>query len=257
MDMTRDEEVGHASTTGRRADWGCLMITLAEVEKLGAIHAVEPMVLSVYLNVPPHLPEPVSLSGRVAELITSAEGRAGKPGHLWEQDRSWVLEKAAAAGPDWPGRTVAIFACADVGLLEVLPLPCYLPERAVLGVRPHIRPLLAALQEDGAAAEEILAAPPGGLAAVGLPACLAAVNACAVATLVVPGDVLVPGYECGRCGALSMTADSCPDWGTAPLPVPDVIEEMVARTLEDGGQVSVAGDGPSRVAARLRFPVTP
>jgi hypothetical protein len=28
------------------------MITLVEVEKLGRVHAVEPIVLSVYLNVP-------------------------------------------------------------------------------------------------------------------------------------------------------------------------------------------------------------
>jgi len=41
---------------------------------------------------------------------------------------------------------VAIFACTDADLLEALPLPCPVPERAVLGTRPHIRPLLAALQ---------------------------------------------------------------------------------------------------------------
>ena len=55
---------------------------------------------------------------------------------------------------------------------------------------------------------------------------------------------------------LSTDADSCPDWGTAPLPVPDVIEEMVTRTLEDGGQLSVISDASSRVAARLRFRVS-
>ena len=61
--------------------------------------------------------------------------------------------------------------------------------------------------------------------------------------LTVPGDGLVPGYECGRCGALSIDADSCPDWGTAALPVPDLIEEMVSRVLEDGGEISVICDG--------------
>ena len=104
-------------------------------------------------------------------------------------------------------------------------------------------------------ADEFLAVPPGGLVAVGLPDCLAAVDASAVETLVVPGDGLVPGYECGRCGALSMDAGSCPDWGTAPLPVPDVIEEMVTRTLEDGGQVYVLSDVPAGIAARLRVPI--
>jgi hypothetical protein len=34
-----------------------------------------------------------------------------------------------------------------------------------------------------------------------------------------------------------------PDWGTAALPVPDLIEEMVSRVVEDGGDVLVAGGG--------------
>ena len=94
--------------------------------------------------------------------------------------------------------------------------------------------------------------PPGGRSAVGLPACLAAVSAGPVLALVVPRDGLVPGYECGRCGTLSLDADDCcPDWGTAALPVPDVIEEMVSRVLEDGGDVTVITGGSSPVAARL------
>ena len=44
------------------------MITLAEVEKLGGVHAVEPIVLSVYLNVPR------SAAGRAA-------GRPGAAGY--------------------------------------------------------------------------------------------------------------------------------------------------------------------------------
>ena len=151
---------------------------------------------------------------------------------------------------------VAIFACAEAGLLEVIPLPGLVREQAVLGIRPHIRPLLAALQRcpDSRALDEVLAAPPGASAAIGLPACLAAVNACAVQTLIVPEDGLVPGYECGRCGALSTDADSCPDWGTAALPVPDVIEEMVTRALEDGAQIWVIRGARSPVAARLYSP---
>ena len=66
---------------------------------------------------------------------------------------------------------------------------------------------------------------------IGLPACLAAVNARAVEHVVVPDDGLVPGYLCGRCGLLGVAADDCPDWGTAAQPVPDLIDEMVHRTL--------------------------
>ncbi len=367
------------------------MITRAEVEKLGTVHAVAPTILSVYLTVPSHPGELGELAARAGELIAVAQSAAGGPGHLGEEDRSCALEVLAACARDWPGRTVAVFACVDVGLLEALPLPCHAPGRAVLGTRPHIRPLLLALQRCPAyraavadaqhvwllsvAGDEIetvpawptqgagdwhglppdwerepinwltahsyhdaaavlnrvtgpagreplvivghgdgvqrlltglspsvraafagsvtadapiltpaqvgdLAAPvvarwadeharqvadgilamPGGLPvcppAIGLQACLAAVTAGVVDTLVVPCEELVPGYECGRCGALSTEADGCPDWGAAPLPVPDVLEEMVSRTLEDGGQVVVISDHGYPMAARLHSPAT-
>jgi hypothetical protein len=331
------------------------MITRAEIEKLGALHVVEPDMLSLYLAVP----RAADLAARAGELIAAAEAACGQP--MAEQDRTWVLERLPPYARDCPGRTVAVFACADTGLLEAIPLPYPLPERGVLGVRPHIRPLLLAWQRDPVyhvavvdqrrtwlfqvdgdevesvwvptarhdhdtaaqltelmrrgepgplvlggdedtsrrllaavppmvreaiagrftadprtlttaqvrdlaspvitrqselrarnTAAAILAIPAGGRSAVGLPACLAAVSAGPVPTLVVPRDGLVAGYECGRCGTLSLDADDCcPDWGTAALPVPDVIEEMVSRVLEDGGEVTVITDGSSPVAARL------
>jgi hypothetical protein len=230
------------------------MITRAQIEKLGALHAVEPTMLSLYLAVPPS----ANLSARAGELIAAAGAACGQP--LAARDRDWVLEKLPACARDYPGHTVAVFACAGSGLFEAIALPCTLPERGVLGVRPHIRPLLLAWQRCPVAvpalsdvagwtdmparrtAATILAMPPGGRPAVGLPACLAAVSAGPVQTLIVPADGLVPGYECGRCGALSLDADTCcPDWGTAALPVPDLIEEMVSRVLEDGDDVLVAG----------------
>lgn len=365
------------------------MITRAEVEKLGAIHAVAPTILSVYLTVPLDPGELSDLAARAGGLIACAESAVGGLGFLSEEDRNYALDMLAASARDWPGRTVAFFVCADVGLLEAVHLPCSAPDRATLGTRPHIRPLLAALQRcpayrvavadaqhvwllaiagdeiatvtawptqcsqdwpglpsdwvrepinwltaysyhaaadvlnrvagpagpqplvivghgDGIqrlltclsptvraafagsatadaptltpaqvrdlaapvvgrwadeharqVADEIRAMPSGRPAcppAIGLQACLAAVTAGGVDTLVVPRDELVPGYECGRCGALSTGADSCPDWGTAPLPVPDVLEEMVSRTLEDGGQVLVISDYPYPTAAGLHSP---
>jgi hypothetical protein len=342
------------------------MFTRAYVEKLGTVHVVQPTVLSLYLTVPPRPAELGGLLVRAGELMAAA----GTDSHrVRDEDENWVIQTLATCGRDLLGRTVAIFAGTGAGLLEALPLPCPVPERAVLGTRPHIRPLLAALQRcpayrvvvvdeqhawlysvagdepirvpgpiagtepdpgfgDTAAlleqvvrrgeqeplviggrdddvqrllaslppvvrdtivgsftaetdaltparvhalaapivarwterraqclADQILALLPGGLAAVGLPACLSAVNADAVETLVIPDEELVPGYECGRCGALSTRADSCPDWGAAPLPVPDVIEEMVTRTLEDGGQISVIHGGPPQIVAKLCFPM--
>lgn len=234
------------------------MITLAEIEKLGRVHTVEAVVLSVYLNVPRSAGKLPGLPGRVDELAAAAVRAAGRSGHLGEEDQRSAREQAALAGPEWPGHPLAIFACAQAGLLEAVGLPEVppgtMPERAVLGIRPHIRPLLAALQPDPQPAGGILAGPATPLTASGLQACLAAVNTGAVQTLVVPRDGLFPGYECGRCGALGLAADCCPDWGTAALPVPDLIEEMVSRTLEDGGRVFVVHDEPERIAARLRVP---
>ena len=104
-------------------------------------------------------------------------------------------------------------------------------------------------------AGEILGQAPGRLAAAGLPACLTAVNEGAVACLLVAHEGMIPGFVCGRCGALSTGSDECPDWGTAARAVPDLLEEMVQRALDDDGQVTVIRDAPFIIAAKLRFPV--
>lgn len=44
------------------------------------------------------------------------------------------------------GHTAAVFASHDADIATTLALPCLLRERAVLAVRPHVRPLLVALQ---------------------------------------------------------------------------------------------------------------
>ena len=188
------------------------MIILAEVEKLGRVHTVEPVVLSVYLNVPRSPAELPALPGRVDELVAAAVRNAGRSGHLREEDRRSARDEAARAGPDWLGHPVAIFACAEVGLLEVIGLRRRSPARGRSGrcwasgrtsgrswSRCSPSPRLVTEILAGAAA----------LSTVGLQACLAAVNASVAETLVVPYDRLVPGYECGRCGALGQAADCC------------------------------------------------
>jgi peptide chain release factor subunit 1 len=104
-------------------------------------------------------------------------------------------------------------------------------------------------------ADAISQAAPDERAAVGLTACLAAVNADAVETLLVADEPMVPGCYCARCGALSMTGTDCPDWGAAARAVPDLLEEMALRTSDDGGEVIAVREAPFAVAARLRYQV--
>jgi len=375
----------------------------ADIEKLRRVCAPGAEVLSLYLAVPL---DPAGIRGLAAEaagLMARAVGPAGGGESESERDqrggarvdhadREAVFDALAAHGRDWGGHTVAFFACRELELFEALPLPCLLPEQAVVASRPYIRPLLAAVQRgpdyrvaiadreharvlsvsagrvetvairvdrgprssgfggwyglqayriqrriielgrhhyrDTAAileraagrghvplvigghhdsiagllralpaaareefagsfhadphtltearirelagpvvgrwvarrerelAEEVLAGPPGRLAAIGLPACLAAVSRGAVDRLLVPDDGMIGGYACDRCGALSAGRGECPGCGTAARPVPDLLEEMVQRTLDDDGRVTVVRDAPFSVAAKLRFPVT-
>ena len=357
------------------------MISHAGVEKLRGMRAPGPAVLSLYLPVPLDPAGVRGLAARAEDLMTDAG--AGGP------DRDAVLGALAAHGRDWLGHTVAFFACQQLGLFEALPLPCVLPGRAVLATRPHVRPLLAAIQrcpdylvaiinrrhawvlsvsgnrvetvasqsEEGPrghgfggwygletyriqqriiqlghhhyrevaaileraadvgrhvplvigghhdsitgllqelppAAREAFAgsftadphaltparvrelATPviegwvarreqelagqilGGLAAVGLHASLAAVNQGVAGHLLVAHEGMIAGYACGRCDALSTGSVECPACGTAARAVPDLLEEMVQRTLDDDGPVTMIRDAPFSVAARLRFPVT-
>ena len=368
------------------------MVSPADVDKLRNMRAPGPAVLSLYLLVPL---DPVGVRGlaALAEDLMAGAGASGtdvvstaKGGHA---DRDAVLGALAAHGRDWLGCTVAFFACQQLGLFEALPLPCVLPGRAVLATRPHVRPLLAAIQrcpdylvaitgrrharvlsvsgtrvetvasqsEQGprghgfgrwygletrriqqriiqlgrhhyreAAAILARAAGPGrpvpvviagrhdsitgvlqelppaareafagsftadphgltparvrelagpviqgwvarreqesareilgGLAAVGLLASLTAVNQGVAGHLLVAHEGMIPGFACGRCGALSTGSFECPDCGTAAPAVPDLLEEMVQRTLDDNGPVTMIRDAPFSVAARLRFPVT-
>lgn len=367
------------------------MLSYADVEKLRSARAPEAAVLSLYLPVPL---DPAGLAGLAAEAgdLMTAAAAGGDPGaRVSRADREAVLGSLAANGREWLGRTVGFFASQDAGLFEVLPLPCPVAGRAVLAARPHVRPLLAALQRcpdyrvavadrerawvlavrggqvetivrqvdeglrspgfggwyglqthavqqrviqlgrhhyrDTAAivartagsdgqvplvigghrdsiagliralpagvrdavagsfhadphtltearvrelagpivgswvaarerdlAEEVLGAP-GRLATVGLTACMTAVGEGAVARLLVADDEVIPGFACGRCGALSAVGGTCPACGAAVRPVPDLLEEMAQRTLDDKGQVTAIREAPFSVAAKLRFPL--
>jgi hypothetical protein len=176
-----------------------------------------------------------------------------------------ILERAAGSGRRVP-LVIGGHQDSVAGLLRALPAevrdafagsfhadPHTLTEA---GVRELAGPVIGrwVARRERELSEEILGA--GRLAALGLPACLVAVGRAAVDHLLVPDDGMIPGFACGGCGQLSAGPAQCPDCGTAAPAVPDLLEEMVQRTLDDNGRVSVIRDAPFSVAAKLRFPVT-
>ena len=369
------------------------MITHAEIEKLLAVHCARPEVLSLYLRVPADPPALRGLPDRAENLIAqAAQAARSEPPEAGDararDDARHIARRTLEVhARQWLGHSVAIFASGEPGLAESIMLPCLVEDRAVLATRPHVRPLLLALQrspgyylaiadgqrawvfrvtdgrtdrmtvpagitspgfggwyslEEHRAHEPVtqLAAHPcgdmagvlgrimhgrgperlviggspegirqflaaladdardrfigsfaadpaamtltrieeqageisrrraetserrlaervrhqaDGLAAVGLEACLKAVNEGAIGVLIVPPGGLIPGYACQRCGQLSSTGTDCPDWGAAAMAVPDLLEEMAVRVLHDGGLVETVDDPPGRVAALLQF----
>jgi len=125
------------------------MISRAEVDKLLEMRAAGPTLLSLYVQVPL---DPAGLRGLPAhagELFAlAARDSPGIPAavRVGAADARAVRGLLASRARDWLGRTVAVFACAELGLAEAIPLPCQLQERAVLAARPHVRPLLAAIK---------------------------------------------------------------------------------------------------------------
>jgi len=95
----------------------------------------------------------------------------------------------------------------------------------------------------------------GALTVAGIRPCLDAVNQRAVQLLVVPVGGMIGGFVCRKCRTLSVTGTDCQHGKAVSAPVPDLIEEMVTRTIDDGGRVEAVLDPPGDVAARLRFPL--
>jgi peptide chain release factor subunit 1 len=101
----------------------------------------------------------------------------------------------------------------------------------------------------------------GGLAAAGLPDCLWAGTVAAVQTLVVAEDATVPGVVCDQDGWLALSGETCPLSGDPARHVPDVIDELAAAVIDEGGSVRHVEDddrlNEHTVAAELRFPLPP
>ncbi len=371
-----------------------MVLTPADIDKLRSLQVADSSVLSLYLNVGSDPADLRELPARADDLLTAAQPPAlgGRARPVPAPDRDAVRELVATRGREWLGHTVGIFVCGELGLADTLALPCTQPERAVLAVRPYVRPLLAVLQRCPAyriaiidrrhtwllgvtgdkietlakstgpglrstgyggwyglethrvqrrvmelashhyreaaadlghavrgggqrplvigghadnikhllaalpaevrqsyagyfaadphsltparaveladpvlarwaaerehmAVSKISEARPDDRTIVGLAGCLPAVSAGAVEMLVVADEPMAPGFRCARCGVLSLTGADCPDWGAAARPVPDLLEEMVLRTLDEDGEVTAVREAPFAVAARLRYRV--
>ena len=125
------------------------MISRADVDKLLSVRAAGPSVLSLYLWVPVDPAAWRGLPARAGELFTlAARDGPGTRGvvRVPDEDRRTVRAMLDTRARGWLGHTVAIFTCGELGLAEAVLLPCRLQERAVLATRPHVRPLLAAMQ---------------------------------------------------------------------------------------------------------------
>jgi hypothetical protein len=125
------------------------MISRAEVDKLLEVRAPGPSLLSLYVQLPLNPAELRGLSAHVGELFAlAARDGPGAPAavRVGAAEARAVRGLLASHARDWLGHTVAIFACAELGLAEAMPLPCQLQERAVLATRPHVRPVLLAIQ---------------------------------------------------------------------------------------------------------------
>ncbi len=116
-------------------------------------------------------------------------------------------------------------------------------------------------QEQKAVAEILDRAAAGGLAAVGVPACLWAGSVAAIQTLLVQAGVTTAGVVCDDSGWMALAGDTCPVCGKATRHTPDVIDELVQAVIDEGGSIEhVEGDTPLKehaVAAALRFPLPP
>lgn len=125
------------------------MIGAEGLTKLLTIQAPDPGIVSVYLSVPLDPAQRRGMSARLDDLLAQADQPAGDGESLARARRSElpVIRQAVSAhAHEWLGRSVAIFGYTGLGLLETIPLRGDVRERAVIGTRPYIRPLLAELQ---------------------------------------------------------------------------------------------------------------
>lgn len=104
--------------------------------------------LSVFITVPPDPTALREFPARLDRLLATARpvGVDAAAGRRVRAARVAVRETGAARARDWFGRSVAIVASGDGGVLEEARLPCAVPDQAVFGRHPYLRPLVRVKQ---------------------------------------------------------------------------------------------------------------
>ncbi|MGE5133800.1 MAG: hypothetical protein ACM32E_12920 [Gemmatimonadota bacterium] len=125
------------------------MIDTEGVTKLLGVHAPGSSVVSVYLNVPLDPAERRGIPARLDDLLATAQhspADGGAAARARKSELPGIRDTVSLHAPEWLGHTVAIFSCRDLAVLETIPLHSRVSDRAVVGARPYVRPLLAELR---------------------------------------------------------------------------------------------------------------
>ena len=125
------------------------MIDAESVTKLLGVHASGPSVVSVYLAVPLDPAGRRGIPARLDDLLATAQhdpADGAAAARARQSELPVIRDAIDLHAPEWLGHTVAFFACHDLGLFESVPLHSQAGERAMIGTRPYVRPLLAELR---------------------------------------------------------------------------------------------------------------
>jgi hypothetical protein len=125
------------------------MIDAAGVTRLLGIRARDRGIVSVYLTVPLDPAQRRGMPAHLDDILAQSMG-AGGGTQAWARARRAELpairREVSEHANEWRGRSVAIFGYDALRWLEVIPLHGPVHERAVIGGRPYVRPLLAELR---------------------------------------------------------------------------------------------------------------
>ncbi|HWP62012.1 MAG TPA: Vms1/Ankzf1 family peptidyl-tRNA hydrolase, partial [Candidatus Binatia bacterium] len=162
------------------------------------------------------------------------------------------FERLILAGPEEPTAELERILPRHLRdrLVRRIPAELFATEQEVLARTLEIEREVERAAEVRLVEELVATAAAGGPATHGLAATLEAVWLGRVHLLVVADGLRVSGSECPGCGRLGPDAPaSCPVSGDRVIPLEDVVERAMERSLEEGGRVEVVHDEAAR---RLR-----